>query len=96
MIKLAEATAALYCALQERNHCEVCNGSGVNWVRTGDDGCVDAELCECAMIAKQALERYQPQYEAAIRRYFAEREITPSEAMMGHENLVMRLFGDVA
>lgn len=93
MIKLAETTVALYCALQERNNCVECNGSGVSWVRT--DGSVSAEPCECKMIAEHALRHYQVQYKLAIERYFAERDIRPSMAMVGHENLMMRLFGDV-
>lgn len=93
MIKLTEATIALYCALQERNHCKDCNGSGINWVQI-DDGHVDAELCDCAVIAKHALEHYRSQYEIATKRYFAERDIALSTTVE-HENLILHLFGDV-
>lgn len=95
MIKLTEATVALYCALQERNNCIMCNGSGISWVETDDGGGVSAELCECKIIAEHTLRHYRTQYELAVERYFAERDIRPTQAMVGHENLMMRLFGDV-
>lgn len=91
MLKFAEAVVALYGALKERDQCTACGGQGYSYVWLGDEeGEVAADPCECSLIAEFALEHYQRQAEAALRRYAQGKDIEPDP-----EIIFDSLFGNV-
>lgn len=75
----SETIVALYLALQLRDSCESCNGSGVNWVAVGDGTEVDAEPCQCSEIAWHVLKHYEDKFTVNSIIYLAERGIVPDD-----------------
>ena len=93
MIKFAEAIVALYNALQTRNVCPFCSGSGVHWTLINEDE-AEYEPCECMDIAFQVLEQYEPQYRAAIDRFLRERGYDLDQVAERAVELISKLLGE--
>jgi hypothetical protein len=96
----SETIVALYLALQLRDSCESCNGSGVNWVGTGETGYaglqeVNAEPCECAETAWYVLEKYKQKFDNGIILYCAQRSIVPTDENTQPKALMNELFRNV-
>lgn len=69
---VSEAIIGLFEALELRENCGNCRGQG--WNQVDIDG--DADLCECSVLANEALKHYRGRYQIMVN---IENWITPKE-----------------